>query len=556
MPLTNMHATGRDEALLRAFQLCYEAQTGVAEAPAELVALTALAGRSGWDDVMRACMFGKAVLGHEAGDPAAALIVSQLIDESVTAGHKVMLALGLALRSCEAFSGSDPNGAMSRDADLARAVVLLEREEGQPIERIAAHKVCGVAFSTRSLFELGDAQYRAALTLGEQESLGQLDTVLAPIACNLAETQVCWAAMLRQLGDRVGVRARWRSWLATARVTSSYATSPGVRLELSALGLVLDALAGQDTVERARQLAAGTGSSDQNTAGPPSGGPPSGGGSPNARCSALLDLAIAISSADSGCPDALEAAEEALAALDTALQTHLYDLGLYLAAEASAQRTGSRSGLRYARRQLEQRWGARLSSLGAMQSLIQSERVGEEIERLSRHARLDDLTGIGNRRALAEYLMALKLRDVTEVGLILLDVDDFKSVNDQHGHLAGDAVLVEVARSLERNVRPEDLSVRLGGDEFVVVLAGVDVETTLTRAAELLTEVGRCRFDEASPGLRITLSVGVAAGSPESLPDLWARADAALYRAKAGEGRRIAGSTLAAQVYETSDTGE
>jgi diguanylate cyclase (GGDEF)-like protein len=325
--------------------------------------------------------------------------------------------------------------------------------------------------------------------------------------------------------------------MARCSVTSSYAAPAGIRLELAALGLLLDALAGHDTVERAQRLLATRG-----------------GAGCNARCAALFELAIALSRTDGGSPEALQAAGAAVAALDTSLQTHLYDLGLYLAAEAEARGSGARSGLAYARRQLEQRWSTRLSSLGAMQSLIRSERVAEEIERLSRHARLDDLTGIGNRRALSEYLMALKLREVSEVGLILLDVDDFKSVNDSHGHLAGDAVLVEVARALDRSIRAEDLTVRLGGDEFVVVLAGVDVETALSRAAELLAQLGRSNFDEASPGLRVALSAGVSAGSPDALPELWAGADAALYRAKAGSGRRIGRSRLAGQAGERAST--
>jgi diguanylate cyclase (GGDEF)-like protein len=528
--IAHAHTASRDQARLRAFQLCYEAQAGAAGAPAELDALAGRAESSGWDDVGRACLFGRAVIAHLAGDTAAAGIVGELIEASTAVSDQVLLALGLGLRSCEAFSGSDPNGAMSRDADLARAVVLLERAEGYPIERIAAHKVCGVAFSTRSLFELGDAQYGSALALGAKETPGTLDTVLAPIACNVAESQVCWAAMLRQLGDEEGVTARWRSWMTTSRLTSSYAMSPGIRLELSALGLLLDALAGHDAVGAAQRLLGARG------------GPPC-----NARCTALLELAIALSRVEGRSADASQLAETAIAALDASLQTHLYDLGLYLAAEVEARRSGAESGLRYARRQLEQRWGTRLSSLGAMQSLIQSERVAEEVERLSRHARLDDLTGIGNRRALGEYLMALKLREVSAVGLILLDVDDFKSVNDQHGHLAGDAVLIEVARALDRSTRAEDLTVRLGGDEFVVVLSGVDIETALGRAADLLTQLGHCRFDEASPGLRVALSAGVSVGSPDSLPELWARADAALYRAKGGSGRRIGYSRLAAE---------
>ncbi len=512
-----------------AFQLAYEAQAGSPGVPGEIGALASQAEREEWPEVTRACLFARAVVGRTDGEATAMSAVADLVEQSVAAGDQVMLALGLGLRANEAFSGADPNGAMSRDADLARAVVLLERAEGCSIEHLAAHKVCGVAFSTRSLFELGDAQYRAALAAGEQQAPGSSDAVLAPIACNLAETQVCWAAMLRQLGDSSGVAARWRSWMEASRLMSSFSVPPGIRLELDALGLLLEAIAGQDTAARARRAL-----EDGLQA-----------GSCNARCKALLALAIALSSTDARSADALHAAQDAVAALDARLQTHLYDLALFLAAEIEAGAgSGSGSGLRYARRQLEQRWGTRLSSLGAMQSLIRAERIAEEVERLHRHARLDDLTGISNRRALGEFLAELNVRDVGSIGLILLDLDDFKSINDRHGHLAGDAVLVAVARELERHVRAGDLAARLGGDEFVVVLGDVDLDTTLTRAAELLTQLGRCSFGDVAPGLRISLSAGAAVGTPASVLELWAEADSALYRAKAGGGRQVRRSRL------------
>lgn len=522
MPIIELRSTARDDARRRAFQLAYEAQDGgTPHAPAAIEAIAREAHRSGWDDIRRACLFSRAIVARVDGDDAeASADVAALIDSSVAADDQVMLAIGLGLRSTEAFSGSDPNSAMSRDADLARGVVLLERAEGHPIERMAAHKVCGVAFSTRSLFELGDEQYRAALAAGREEPPGTLDTVLAQIACNMVETQVCWAAMLRQLGDRCGVGERWRSWSARAEAMAGFEMSPGVRAELTALGLVLEAVAGHDTVAPARELL--------EAAGRP----------PNRRTAALLQLAIALGHAGAGDGGAAQSAQSAAALLDTSLQNHLYDLALLVDAEVEAG-GGESAGLRYGRRQVEQRWVRRLSSLAAMQSLIQSERVAEQIERLNRHAHLDDLTGIGNRRALGEYLTEIKRDEVTSIGLVLLDVDDFKSVNDLHGHLAGDAVLVEIARTLHAGLRAGDLAARLGGDEFVVILAGAGLDDTRRRAADLVGALAESGFDELSTGLRVTLSAGVSAGPPACVPDLWAGADAALYRAKAGGGGRV-----------------
>lgn len=527
MPVIEARRT-RDEAHLLAFVLNYAAQAGDASAAGLLDELAVAAATRGWDEVERACSFGRAVMAHLEGRDSAQA-VSLLVEQASSAGDDVMLALGLALRSNEAFAGNDPNGAVARDSDLARAVVLLERAEGPDIARIAAHKVCGVAFSTRSLFELGDEQYSAALAAGGGSATGLLDPVLAPIACNLAETQVCWAAMLRQLGDGSGLAARRRAWAATSERAWSFSMPAPQRLELRALELLLEAIAGGDTAAAAEALRR------DGVAGTP----------PNARCAALLQLACALSSANAGRSEAALAAADAASRLDSVLQTHLFDLALSLVAELEAA-NGHPSGLAYGRRQLEQRWASRLSSLGAMQSLIGAERVAEQIEQLSRHAHLDDLTGVGNRRALSEFLTEMKLRDVESIGLVLIDVDDFKEVNDRHGHLAGDAALVAVASALTRGIRSGDLAARLGGDEFAVVLVDVGLKTALQRTRQLLAEVDRHPFAEVSPGLSVAVSAGVAAGPPANVPELWAAADAALYRAKAGTGQRIGRSRLSA----------
>jgi diguanylate cyclase (GGDEF)-like protein len=273
------------------------------------------------------------------------------------------------------------------------------------------------------------------------------------------------------------------------------------------------------------------------------------------RNASLLQLALALSDADAGRRAAARETEAAVAALDPEAQSHLYDLAIHLSAEIEAGFTGHSAGLRSARRHLEHHWAKRLSSLGAMRTLIRAERQSNEIEVLSRHARLDDLTGIGNRRALAEYLSNLERLEVERIALVVLDVDNFKFVNDNYGHLAGDSVLVGVARQLELGIRPTDLVVRLGGDEFAVLLADVDLETAFERALGLLHQVDRHSFDEVSPGLLATLSAGVAAGTPSALRDLWSEADAALYRAKGGGGQRVIRSRLAPASGRPSGSG-
>ncbi len=121
------------------------------------------------------------------------------------------------------------------------------------------------------------------------------------------------------------------------------------------------------------------------------------------------------------------------------------------------------------------------------------------------------------------------------VGVILLDLDRFKSVNDTHGHAIGDAVLRESASTVRGELRAYDLAYRLGGEEFAIVLAGSDINATAGLAERIRRAVSACD----SGGVGATVSVGVAASKPGG-PFVWAavykHADAALYRAK-GEGR-------------------
>ncbi|MEA2350656.1 MAG: hypothetical protein QOG86_1597 [Thermoleophilaceae bacterium] len=147
-------------------------------------------------------------------------------------------------------------------------------------------------------------------------------------------------------------------------------------------------------------------------------------------------------------------------------------------------------------------------------------------------AERDPLTGLGNRRAF-DRAMA-ELQAAGEPGaVILLDLDNFKQVNDRFGHQRGDEVLRAVARSLWAGVRESDLVARLGGDEFGIVLQRADVERAERVAADLRAGV---RDACASLPLRspVDASVGVASlgETPHDSAELMARADAAMYRNK------------------------
>jgi two-component system cell cycle response regulator len=168
-------------------------------------------------------------------------------------------------------------------------------------------------------------------------------------------------------------------------------------------------------------------------------------------------------------------------------------------------------------------------------------------ERFQELARTDALTGCYNRRALFERLE----REVDRVkrydqglALLLVDLDNFKDVNDARGHLAGDSVLRQVGDLLRREARSVDVVARYGGDEFVVVLPETTQEGAVIFAERLRAKIGDYDFAETGAPLYVTVSVGVAAASverPDTAEGLIARADAAMYEAKGG-GRNQVGT--------------
>jgi diguanylate cyclase (GGDEF)-like protein len=151
---------------------------------------------------------------------------------------------------------------------------------------------------------------------------------------------------------------------------------------------------------------------------------------------------------------------------------------------------------------------------------------------------LDVLTGMLNRRALSARIHELdeQARLTGEpVGVVIGDLDRFKRVNDEFGHARGDAVLVDVAHALRKELRAFDLAYRVGGEEFLVVLPGA----TPQEAALLAERLRRAIAARPFAGLEVTMSFGVASsGGGSSVVDAMLRADDALYGAKrAGRDR-------------------
>lgn len=169
--------------------------------------------------------------------------------------------------------------------------------------------------------------------------------------------------------------------------------------------------------------------------------------------------------------------------------------------------------------------------LSLMHQLERARAVAEHL------ASTDPLTGALNRRRfvqLAEDRLA-SAPDGEPLSLLLFDIDDFKAVNDLHGHQRGDEVLAAVAASCAAVMRPEDLMARWGGEEFVALLLGVGAAEAQHIAGQLRATVAACRVPVSSPTtLRVTVSIGLASArrGETCLDTLLAQADHAMYRAK------------------------
>lgn len=153
-------------------------------------------------------------------------------------------------------------------------------------------------------------------------------------------------------------------------------------------------------------------------------------------------------------------------------------------------------------------------------------------------AQTDALTGLLNRGTVEEVLRRELLRcqgNGKEVSIILVDIDHFKQVNDEHGHLVGDDVLRRIGRVLQLGTRPSDIVGRFGGEEFVIVLRDAGVAAAEEVAERLRIDIAA--LDDLPRDISLTASLGVAAGvRQDGVPDLLSRADEALYRSK-HEGR-------------------
>jgi diguanylate cyclase (GGDEF)-like protein len=184
-----------------------------------------------------------------------------------------------------------------------------------------------------------------------------------------------------------------------------------------------------------------------------------------------------------------------------------------------------------ARETTQRLWGERESRFVALRDRMSLRALTVEADRLGKAALMDPLTGLGNRR-----LLDRRLRLATgDLCVVFVDVDHFKTVNDNFGHDVGDEVLIRVAGILHELTRTDDTVVRYGGDEFVLLIPGVSTEEASAIASRVHSSVAQEEWETLAPGLLVTVSVGLATEAAERA---LAAADEALLIAKrAGRDR-------------------
>lgn len=190
--------------------------------------------------------------------------------------------------------------------------------------------------------------------------------------------------------------------------------------------------------------------------------------------------------------------------------------------------------------------GRIIGSIEMFHDMTQPLTILEDLRAAQEREQLDPLTGLGNRRLIETTLRALTTdaRPVApSAGVLFLDIDHFKQVNDRYGHLAGDRVIKEVGMTIAGALRASDIVSRWGGEEFVVISPGADLDAISALGERMRALVAAMRIPSGLGEVAVTISLGASViRRPESAENLVARADRLMYASKrAGRDRLTAG---------------
>jgi diguanylate cyclase (GGDEF)-like protein len=507
----------RRAALHAAYHLVEAVQlSDVGEARVEIASRLADAERSGWSDTTATLLFALAVDAFVNLPDDAAAAIDHLIDRAEALGEPGMLAAGLALRARLALRDGD---VVKHLADASRAVVVLD-VDCDPLARGSGLVSAANAYDDLNLWELGDELHdraEALLPLCDDQRLRPV------IEINRGLNWFWWTAALLEVGENEQAEQLLRD--RTEDLLMDLPESWALELRISRLArLILMHAAGQGEVQELRELGHHFPADD---------------GGPNwlPRMQVFLGLAhdalqaqrydVATTNAD--------AARELAGIHGTAYERSFAEWTAMLI-EERRDPTARSAARAYAASLAKQRWGERIGRLASARAQIHSERQQGQHEGLVRRTMEDPLTGLGNRRAFDQRLIHERdsLSPQTTIAMVIIDIDEFKRVNDRFGHACGDAVLCRVGAIVRSVLRPDDLALRLGGDEFCAVITGASPQVVQERADRIGELVILEDWESLVPGLALTVSVGAAsAAGAGAIADLYQRADIALYAAKA-----------------------
>jgi diguanylate cyclase (GGDEF)-like protein len=411
---------------------------------------------------------------------------------------------------------------------LARAELMLDRTSARDDRYVAA---LGSLMSSAAAAELYETAYKVYQRISELwRSSGRPDTA-ASYDMIYAEILLYWGLQLHQLGEQVEALNRLST---AAEIVDRWCTGYAARgeahaaLQFNAMHAVVLERLGE--VDRAAELAAGTVLALRAQG--------------DWEAARLAHLAWGIALRAQG--DLVAARRELRAAQELesfgsfpALQLIVGFELASLAAEELGE-TASRDSRRMIDDQARRLWRVRLQRV----AMVREVRLREEQEEARRRAEAallhDPLTGLGNRRRYEQLMSDVDLdRLPGPTVLLVIDVDEFKAINDTYSHSAGDEVLREIGAVLQANCRAQDVPIRYAGDEFAVFL-NTDLAGARHVAERICSAVRDATFDHVAPGLRVSLSIGVAAHcGGSSAHELFHAADMNLYQEKRGGRDRV-----------------
>ncbi len=495
-------------------------------AAASLAAATRVADERGWPEVSFVLDAARVVHlltrpgAGPAPDPPARSEATALVRRAELLAAPALLALALGIRAVAAAATGDMARLM---VDASRAVGLLDDETQPPLDRCAAYVVGAAAYNSLRLWELVDELYAQASDL---VPLCGVAAQAPAIAVNRVLTRLEWGLALLENGDQTRARDQLRQAALAVPAALAQDLPPLWRWDVEACAeivhLLCDTGATPAAVDHHRAtLAAGD----------------------DTEVLPLLQAAGALALCRAGrTAEAVAAASVPTPPGSTSSGALTFPLWVRATVLGAAEPSAAVLAMaEHAGLLGRLRWQSRAAVLVAARSQIASERRRAEHAWLAHAVNIDALTGLHNRRSFDAWLERPRSDDRPPTALLLVDLDRFKDVNDNHGHDCGDAVLRRLGLILHGLVRPGDIAVRHGGDEFAILIEdeNLTVESVHQRAHDLRAAVDDEPWHQLADGLTVRVSIGgvvalasLEGTSPLDAPALYRAADAALYAAK------------------------